>query len=211
MLAFSKVSHIVFLYFSSVPVFPPIKSTFLFHFLPCALARYRYVANAPGSSAKRSASADSRASSAKSSSTSSSWRRCHGGMLSQLVGAAVEQRAQTQTCRLPGGTSGWRGGGDSLTVMLLQHLRVEQPRHRVVLHVQHQEDVRQGDAAPGLTSDPWAPTLPPRRPQRTLHAFGGHSDKIIGYCGIEGIAGVSVKSSTLYFNQGGGRTEPDTS
>lgn len=67
----------------------------LFHFL---LARYRYVVNAPGSSAKRSTSADSKASSAKSSSPSSSWRCCHGSMFSQLVRAAVHQKPTFRSC-----------------------------------------------------------------------------------------------------------------
>lgn len=64
-------------------------------------ARYRYILNAPGSSAKRSTSADSKASSAKSSSPSSSWRCCHGSMFCQLVRAAVHQKP-TLTSWLPG-------------------------------------------------------------------------------------------------------------
>lgn len=64
-------------------------------------ARYRYILNAPGSSAKRSTSADSKASSAKSSSPSSAWRCCHGSMFCQLVRAAVDQKP-TLTSWLPG-------------------------------------------------------------------------------------------------------------
>lgn len=54
--------------------------------------RYLYILNAPGSSAKRSMSPNSKASSAKSSSPSSSMCRCHGNMFSQLVRAVVSQK-----------------------------------------------------------------------------------------------------------------------
>lgn len=69
-----------------------------------------------------------------------------------------------------------------LTVVLPKHLGVEQVRHRVELHVQHQEDVWQRDAAPGLASDFRARSLPLRRPQHTLHAFRGDAEKELKWC-----------------------------
>ena len=49
-----------------------------------------------------------------------------------------------------------------LTVVLLEHLCVKQVGHNIVLHFQQEEDVWQGDTAPGLTFDPEALALPGR-------------------------------------------------
>ena len=125
---------------------------------------YLYILNAPGSSARQSMSLNSRASLARSSSSCSSSCCCHGSMVSQILGAVVSPPPKNDVNDL------WccafyscfdDGSGKLfLTVVLLEHFCKEQVGHHIVLHLHQQEDVWQGDTAPGLTSNLWDSGLP---------------------------------------------------